>query len=179
MNPVSTHQLVLLYIINKTNGTILELGAGDCSTRQIHEIAKGRKILTIDHDSSWIKRYYDIKTKLHKFRLISNEKIKDFYLKDNEHWSVVLVDNIHWDIRVPAIMRYKDTSDYLVVHDAQFSVETGNWGNYVDGNRDFSDTFKYWIEFSAGEGPTTVLGSNKFDLENIEIEGMIILNRNK
>jgi hypothetical protein len=178
MNPASTHQPVLLEIIRRTKGPILELGAGDYSTRQIHNTAKGREILTIDHDIQWLNRYKYLKNKKHKFKLISNNNIKNFYLKDKKHWSVVLVDNIHWDFRVPAIMRYKDTSDYLVVHDSQFAAESRNWGKIVEGVRDFSDTFKYWIEFSTGEGPSTVLGSNRYKLD-FEVKDMIILNRNK
>jgi hypothetical protein len=75
-------------------------------------------------------------------------------------------------------MRYKDNSDYLVIHDSQFAAESGNWGKIIEGGSDFSDTFKYWVEFSAGDGPTTVLGSNKFEIDFV-VKDMIILNRNK
>lgn len=190
MNLAETHQPILLDIIRRTDGPILELGAGDYSTRQIHEVAGQRKILTIDHDRIWLRKYSHLKTYFHKFILVNNKDIKGYYLKDNDHWSVVFIDNIHWDFRVPAIMRYKDTADYLVIHDTQFAANTGNWGKEIRpviwndwGERDFSDTFKYWIEFMPAnwiaDYPTTVLGSNKHDLGDIEVKDMIIINRNK
>jgi hypothetical protein len=48
-----------------------------------------------------------------------------------------------------------------------------------NGRRDFSDTFKYWAEFlpegCPDDYPTTVLGSNKFSLDNFNIERVIRL----
>lgn len=190
MNPAATHQPVLFEMIRRTQGGILELGAGDYSTRQIHEVAKGRKILTTDNDPVWLNRYSDIATDTHKFLLLNSKAIKQFYIDDTENWSVVFVDNDTWLNRVPAIMKYRNTAEYVIVHDAQRGVNEGYWGKIVRpmaessfGERDFSDIFKYWIEFLPVnwrmDYPTTVLGSNKHNLKDIQIDGMIILSRNK
>ena len=48
MKDESTHQPILFEAIRQTTGAILELGAGYSSTEQIHLLAEGRKILTVD-----------------------------------------------------------------------------------------------------------------------------------
>lgn len=190
MDPVGTHQPILTEAIRRSSGPILELGSGDYSTWLIHELAGERRILTIDDNPEWLNKYTGLKNDLHEFRLISNEDILDFYLSDDTHWSVVLVDNITWDIRLPAIKKYKHTSDYLVIHDAQYPASIGKLGKVIvpptdtdPGIRDFGKSFRYWIEFVPDKWinthPTTLLASNRINLQDFEVRGMRILSRNK
>jgi hypothetical protein len=178
---VGSHQQVLLEAIRRSgNKPILELGAGDYSTPLIHEAAKGRYIVTTDHSKMWLSRYWKLECKSHAFLLMDDDEVQEYYKRDTTNWGVVFVDSITWDVRVPAIQKYKDTSDYLVIHDTGYSAQIGVFGKLINGIRDFSDWFKYWVEYlpinNIPEDPPTVLGSNFFLIEPKEIEGMVVIN---
>jgi hypothetical protein len=115
---------------------------------------------------------------------MSESVMIDFFKIDPIKWGVVFVDcgGGIWTGRKAAIEKYKEVVDYVVVHDTEYSAVQGYFGKVVDGKRDFSDTFKYWIEFqpvNMTDVPATVLASNKIDLKDIEIEGVVKLNQNK
>ena len=50
-----SHQKVLLYMAAISKGPILELGSGDFSTAQLHEL--GRKLTTYDNNQEWLNKY--------------------------------------------------------------------------------------------------------------------------
>lgn len=187
---VGTHQKVLIHLINKLDKPILELGAGDYSTPLIHRAAKKRKldVLTIDSYQEWADRFDHLKTDSHQIVCLDRINTYEFYKKDHTEWGLVFVDNYSWDMRVLAVYNYKDTADYVVLHDTRFCAENNIIGMYEGylpdeppRERDFSETFTYWVEFmpESGEEPPTLVGSNKIDLSNLEIEGMIISNKFK
>ncbi|MHA1309193.1 MAG: hypothetical protein ACTSQN_18140, partial [Candidatus Heimdallarchaeota archaeon] len=196
----STHQAVLFSILKKVNKSVLELGAGEFSTVQIHDALKDRnvKVLTIESDKEWLNKYEHLKTDLHTLQYIQD--IEKFYAKDNEQWELVFIDNNYtkdsdlWWGRKSAISKYKDVADYIVLHDCDAILDKDNTfgevikpidpGKYDPGVRDYSKTFAYWIEFFVDGWkqwhPPTLLASNKVCLNDIKsIDGMIIANRNK
>jgi hypothetical protein len=185
---VGSHQQVLLEAIKISgNKPILELGAGDFSTQLIHSVAEGRKIITVDHNQKWLDRYAFLKSKDHSFLQVDVESTLNFYKEDNTNWGVVFVDSITWEVRMLAINKYKDTSDYLVIHDTGYSAKTGKFGKEIKlmtdkdpGLRDFSSYFKYWREYLpinwTVDDPPTVLGSNFFNLDSVIIKMMIEIN---
>lgn len=180
---VGSHQKVLLEAIRRSGDKpILELGAGEFSTRQIHEWGKGRRILTIETNPTWAERYKDLHSKEHRVEFIRWYEQDLFFKEDITNWGVVFVDSISWEERLPAIKKYKETSAYLVIHDTGYSATIGVFGKVINGKRDFSDWFKYWVEYlpinAIPEDPPTVLGSNFFPIEPREIEGMSITNSN-
>ncbi len=194
-----THQEVLFTMLRKINKPMLELGAGEFSTIQIHETLKDRgvKALTIESDKEWLSKYTHLKTDSHDLRHI--EDIEKFYAEDNEQWGLVFIDNNYtkdsdlWWGRKSAVSKYKDTAGYIILHDCDaILINDNTFGEALKpidpdthdpGIRDYSKTFKYWIEFFV-EGweqwhPPTLLASNKICLDDIQgIDGMIISNRN-
>jgi hypothetical protein len=178
---VGSHQQVLLEAIRRSGDKpILELGAGDYSTPLIHEAAKGRNIVTIDNSKIWISRYWKLECLTHQLLLMDNAEVKEYYKRDTTNWGVVFVDSITWDVRVPAIQKYKDTSDYLVIHDTGYSAQIGVFGKMINGRQDFSEWFKYWVEYLPikyiPEDPPTVFGSNVFPIEPRGIGEMVVTN---
>ena len=153
MRPDATHQPVLLEAIKHTSKPILEIGAGDSSTRQIHE-AVTNHVVTIDDHLEWLTRYYDLKNSRHEFKFIgTNWKV--FFDTDNTDWGVVLIDASTWEQRKYAINKYVN-ADFVVIHDA-------NWMFDVELPKEkLSMLYKYWIEYSCPEqpSPTTVICSN-------------------
>lgn len=195
INGWGSHQLVLLDVLKRVNKPVLELGIGNYSTKQIHDslIDRNIEILSLECDADWVRKFLYLKNEKHRFHYYTEENIKDFYQNDNREWGLVFIDNSTWDARVAAIKKYKDVADYIIVHDCD-ALSTGGWmGRTIamldnkhkkKGLRDFSDIFRYWIEFFIddwpGDHPPTLLGSNKIDLGDIRgIKGMTICNRNK
>ncbi len=195
----ATHQLVLLDAVQRTNKSVLELGAGGHSTAQIHNALKnqGIKFLTVESNKEWLSKYEHLKTDSHDLKYIKD--IEKFYAEDSVQWGVVFIDNNYakdsdvWWGRKLAVSRYKDVADYIVLHDCDaILINDGTFGKAIkpidpaahdSGVRDYSKTFKYWIEFFVDGWeqwhPPVLLASNKVCLDDIQgINGMIISNRN-
>jgi hypothetical protein len=157
MNPYATHQPILLEVLKLTNGPVLEIGAGDYSTSLIHENCK-KLIITIDDNPEWLSKYEYLKGPLHRFKLFSKENFKKFFDIDHINYGLVFIDASNWDERNYAVMAYRDTADYLVIHDSE--------------NRNLDCRFKYAIEFTPIDGgPSTLIGSNIHETNDINIEG--------
>ena len=150
LDPYATHQPVLFEVIKRTSGPILELGAGEHSTRQIHELAQGRKITTVDDDLEWLEKYLDLKSDSHNFILLS-----DF--RSSEKWDVVFIDLHTWEQRLPAIYDYID-SDYVVIHDADYMFAAN-----ILSEAELKKLYKFTFEYFGAGTPTTLVCSNKFD----------------
>jgi hypothetical protein len=148
-----THQKVLREFVLKTDKPILELGAGDSSTRQIHEWCTNY-ILTVDDNRMWLERYSDLEGSRHGFMMLYELEEDKLYLDFN--WGLVFIDLSTQELRKQAVLKYK-SADYLVIHD----------GNYMFRDsftrEEFSDIFRYWKEFDE-LFPTTVVASNKFEI---------------
>lgn len=193
INGWASHQPVLFDAISRTSGPILELGAGDFSTRQIDELAikRGLRVWTIDGYKEWLDKFADVRSDRHILSFLSPNGLREFFLQDSTKWGVVFIDYGDWNIRVEAMLKYKDTAEYLVMHDCDYFAANGMFGTEIEplnnfelrtGKRDYSDMFKWWIEFFV-EGweqyiPPTLLASNTVSLDGITIEGMIVSGRN-
>ena len=193
MNAIESHKSVLAVALKRVSRSVLELGAGDCSTPLIHSTLEGRnvKVLTVDDDHTWLSKYEHLKTEFHDFKCISHADIQKFYDNDNEPWELVFVDSGSWEARAAAIKKYREIADYLVIHDCNYLPENGIFGKILEpmhqktrriGKRDYSDVFKYWIEFSNWASrtelnPFTLIASNKINLRNFKVRRMTISGR--
>lgn len=171
----STHQPVLHKLIKITDGPILELGCGRGSTPLLAYFAKGRKIVTVDNDSQWLERFrWRYESKNHRFIFTEDwEKTLNDPLLDQK-WSLIIVDQSPWDARYRSILRFKDSAEYIMLHDSDYFPGTKVFGREIEptvaykygGKRDYSDIFKYSREYHpplpwpAPSGPPTLVGSN-------------------
>lgn len=175
-NEFATHQPVLHELLKRTAGPVLELGCGAGSTPLIHQFAPGRKIVTVDNDPTWLiplKNQYENQD--HQFLLVADwkEALQDPRLQGP--WDVVFVDQNPWEARHESLLKFKDTAQFLLLHDSDyfplnhiFGTLKKNIISFIDeGERDYGDIFKYWKEFFpkkpwlAATGPPTLVGSNK------------------
>ena len=144
---------MLISTVNKTEGPVLEVGAGLFSTPLLHWICKYRnqKLMTLENN----KEYYDFakkfQSKLHKIKLIEN--LDNFPI--NKHWGVVFIDHdMPYQRRGEDALRFKDSADYIVLHDTDLEKQYGY-------DKIWSD-FKYrhdWKDYSPGW--TTVVSNLK------------------
>ena len=199
----ATHQAVLTAVLKRINKPVLELGAGDYSTELIHKELDGRniRIVTVDDKPEWIAKFFRLYDEFHDFIYMNKEDTLMYFKADRTKWGLVFVDCGVWEVRGMAVKKYKDIADFILVHDCDYFPENNTNTNYTKerffgrvinhantktmsvGKRDYSDTFKYWVEFFEKnwdeESPPVLLGSNKINLDDFEVPGMIVSGRNK
>ena len=153
---VSTHFPVLLDIMKKSTGKIIELGGGLFSTPLLHwfNFESGREIITYES----YKHYYDFEkmfeTKDHKVIFV-----KDFKdIKVEEHYGLVFIDHSvpkRRHTRGDDALRFKDSADFIVLHDAGVNP------NPKYGYTEIYPHFKYVYHWDKVYPHTTVC-SNRF-----------------
>lgn len=190
-NEFYTHQPVLLKVLRKSSGAVLELGCGEGSTELIHRYCEkyNREVVTVEHDHSWMSRYINnYTTEWHKFIHTTNWHNTTDELSKLK-WGLVFIDQASWNERVYSFKRLKDCSDYLVLHDCDYFPENGLLGKvirpytnspYDVGERSFASEINSSKEFhptkplcwtgSKMTGPPTLVASNKYSCDDIVID---------
>ena len=153
----ATHLPVLMQAVLKTDGSVLELGAGHFSTPVLHWMCALSKRELVSYDNQ--KRF------LNWSRVYECDWHHLYYLEDwdgaeiDRPWDVALVDHSPSERRITDIKRLADTTKYIVIHDSNARY-----------NRDYHyDTiyklFKQQLNYDGVEPSTTVL-SNLVDLRD-------------
>lgn len=159
----STHLPVLMEVMNRTNGDVLELGPGVFSTPVLHWMChtKKRNLLTIENNKAWLrfcKQYYQ--TEHHKFLYVEDwDQCKDVI---NKNWDVVLVDHSPYKRRIVEIKQLANLAKYIVVHDSE------PWKEREHHYSTIYPLFKYRFNFDEVDH-NTVLLSNFVNLDDFTI----------
>ncbi len=145
-----SHTAVLVGTILRTTGPVLEVGSGHSSTPILHEIcaAQGRKLVTIETQVGWLRRFLDFESDLH--HLTSERALQSKYIDEN--WSVVFVDHAPGEERPAVVEAVRDRAEYIVVHD----TETLSYGL-----EPVLDTFRYRRDHRRHRPWTTVVSDKK------------------
>jgi uncharacterized radical SAM superfamily protein len=149
-----SHIPILVKILEKTNGKILELGMG-LSTIVMHTMAAQTKrpIVSYESNKEWYEESLKYKSDFHQIEFVDNWDDADI---DNEFWDVVLVD--HWTDRrrVVEVKRLANKANYILLHDSdifdKFYTQSGIYS-----------LFKYRYDYTKCF-PNTVVLSNFKDL---------------
>jgi len=151
--PFSTHQAPLLMAVFKTDGTIIEMGAGTFSTPLLHVISQvyGRTVKTYESNKSWYRSFGGqfIKGK-HSVHLV-----RDWDKVPVEKASVVFIDHAPASRRVVEIERFLGSTEIFVVHD----TDKMNYYGYEPA----FNKFKYQYTYPVFTKTTTLL-SNQIDV---------------
>ena len=159
----STFLPVLMEVMNRTDGDVLELGGGVFSTPVLHWMCetKKRNLLTIESDKNWIRflqQYY--RTDHHKFLYVENwDDCKDAI---NKKWDVALVDHSPSGRRVEEIKQLANLAKYIVAHDSD------PWKDKTYRYSTIYPLFKYKYNFGEVDH-NTVLLSNFVNLEDFSV----------
>jgi hypothetical protein len=159
----STHLPVLMEVVKRTLGDILEIGPGVFSTPYLHWMCEKHKrnLLSVENSRPWFdfcRKYY--RTNYHKHLLV--EKWDDAEISIKKEWDVALIDHSPAERRVVEITKLANLAKYIIVHDAD---------PYQDSNYHLSTIyplFKYKFYFGEVE-PATVVLSNFIDLKDFEV----------
>ena len=159
----STFLPVLMEVMNRTTGDVLELGPGVFSTPVLHWLCEKRKrnLLTMESDWKWFYfccQYY--RTDYHKFIYAKNWNYPEDSL--NKKWDVVLIDHSPSERRIVEIRKLANLANYIIIHDADEHKEKDYHYSTI------YPLFKYRFDFTEVEPATTIL-SNFVDLKDFTI----------
>lgn len=182
-SPFATHQPVLIELLKKTSGHILELGCGDGSTKLIRSHIDGfngkRKLVSVESNQEWFNKYKHLETAHHHLYFVdagnedsheTGEKWVDFLQQkkiDELDFEICFIDQSPWNARTSALRYMLPRCKIVVVHDVDYFPVNNLWGKVIntkrEGNKvmhkmDFSDVsanFKvFYPPFSHFGGKT-------------------------
>jgi len=152
----STHNLVLIRIVEISTGPVLEVGAGLFSTPLLHWLCKlhNRRLYTLENNDDFFYWARQFRSPGHS--IVQVTKVADFKVK--KHWGVVFVDHDMVDsLRSDDAISFKDSADYVVFHDSD---------ERVYGFKKVKPYFKHVYEWT-GCRPQTAILSNFKELDNL------------
>lgn len=154
-----SHLPILIKCIERTNGSILDIGMG-LSTVIIHMMINknDRKAYSYESDINWYKEYEKYNSHKHQINFVEDWDKVDF---ESRRWSVVLVDHHPARRRVVEVKRLAQNSDIVLLHDcdifAKFYQQSGVY-----------DLYKYKFIYDLCF-PATIALSNTIDVSKLLI----------
>ncbi len=122
----SSHNALLLKILDVSQGDVLELGGGAFSTPLLHWYCKNknRKLFTYDDQIDFYNFEKQFQSRIHSIKLIKNWDEID----NKKHYGLVFIDHggrkdensLPGSRRGIDAIRFKDSADYIVLHDTNF-----------------------------------------------------------
>jgi hypothetical protein len=191
-----THKKFLQFYVEITNGDILEFGTGHNSTGLIRSLIEGsdRKLISYENNYDWytlMKKTYP-ENKNHQYIYIDETKTNwesVISVLPKLNFSVVFIDQSPWDARRITMEHFRDTSEYVLIHDVDYFPNNGIFGSVkqiegqIEGQFDFSDISDNWKLYypekpwPAPTGPPTLVFSNTgkmlYDFKQKEKCGMV------
>ena len=158
-NPNTTHQPLLLEVLQNTSGNIIELGCGEGSTHLSRSFLNNNRKL------------YSIESKLEsllKYKYLENDNHKLFYIdagsEDNDEtglkWTkflderfkdidfeIVFIDQSPWTARIHVLKYFINKAKYIIIHDVDYFPSNNKFGKIIKIYNEGSNT-KYDIDFS-------------------------------
>jgi len=120
LSPLGTHLPALLAMVRQIEGPVLELGVGCYSTVLLHEVCKGRLLVTAECSGQrqWMRKFEYLETENHQFLVYPGWDQCPLLDLD---WGVVLVDQAARFGRKYTIERLANKAKVIVVHDTEMA----------------------------------------------------------
>lgn len=155
----STHNALLLKVLDASDGDVLELGGGVFSTPLLHWYCKnkGRRLITYEDNDDYYLFEKQFVSRTHSIKLV-----KDWDEVDSEtHRGVVFIDHggtkkdniVAGSRRGYDAIRFKDSADFIVLHDT--SPQTYK----IYGYEEVWKIFKYRFDWEECRPFTSVVSS--------------------
>lgn len=141
-----THLPVLSILINRTDGAVLELGAGFNSTPLLYWTCKAQRRLfrSYENDKAWCE-----KMGLFTSYIDDWDKVP----LDEVFWSIALIDHRPALRRKEDAKRLKDNADFVVMHDSEPEIDKFYKYTWI------YKYFKYRYDFTSIKPNTTILSN--------------------
>jgi hypothetical protein len=148
---------MLIKVLLMSRGEVVECGGGVFSTPLLHWMCKamGRKLITYENEPDYYEFEKTFQSPLHRVRFVRDWD----EINTSAHCGVVLIDHHPPKRRSIEAIRFKDTADYIVIHDTERDNKE------YDNSRIWS-YFKYRYDWKACK-PWTSVVSNFYDLSNL------------
>lgn len=113
---------VLMAALAQTTGPVLEIGVGHWSTPTLHHYcrAAGRDLASIEGDPQWCEQFKKYESAIHSVWASPDYQLAAAIVdRDGEdmRFGVVFIDNSPGSRRAQDALRYKDSADFIIVHD--------------------------------------------------------------
>ena len=155
----STHNGLLVKMLMKSEGDVIECGGGVFSTPLLHWVCKDlrRKLVSYENIPPYYAFERQFQSSLHSIRFVEDwDKIKI-----PKHVGLVFIDHHPPERRMVELERFKDVADYIVIHDTERVSR--------EYNRDeVFALFKYRYDWKECRPHTSVF-SNFFDLSFLKL----------
>lgn len=170
-----SHLPLLMNVVNRTDGPILELGTGFFSTPVLHWMCNPKRRFLVSYESNpkFFEVAHNFEKRWHEVHLIEDwDKMtelpldpnqKDFKIRDGSfnRWAVVFVDHAPGVRRNVEMARAAWAADFVVVHDTEAKSD---W--HYNYTKSFP-LYKYRFDYIDAMPNTSVL-SNFIDVSKIE-----------
>ena len=183
-DPFGTHRPVLIELIKRTKGNIIEFGCGNSSTVLIRQLIgdQDRILVSLESNLEWFNKFKHLENSNHKLFYvdasnIDNEQTGETWINfikatpfiNDLKFDVCFIDQSPWTARTYCLEHFKDICPFIVVHDVDYFPGTGKWGKIINQistqNKslakyefDFSDKLAQFMVFYPPEihfaGPT-------------------------
>jgi len=157
----TTHNALLLKVLDASEGDVLELGGGVFSTPLLHWYCKnkGRNLITYDDHIDYYNFEKQFQSRHHRIRLVKSWDEVD----TKKHRGLVFIDHGgkvtrgDWRgiRRGVDVIRFKDSADYIVMHDSEEKY------NEVYGYDKVWPYFKYRFDWKECSPETSVVSNFK------------------
>lgn len=145
---------MLIQAVLNSKGTVIELGGGIFSTPLLHWLCKmlDRDLITYEQEPNYYAFERQFQSRKHRIRFVEDwDKIPV-----PNHVGVVFVDHHPPKRRMIETLRFKDSADYIVVHDTERQDRKYN-------KEEVFEQFKYRYDWKECK-PWTSVFSNLKDL---------------
>ncbi|QQG47699.1 MAG: hypothetical protein HY044_01255 [Candidatus Woesebacteria bacterium] len=154
----TSYMAILVNILLKSEGDIVELGTGIYSTPLLHWLCRdmNRRLISLESDPEYYNFARQYQSKLHRIKFVANWDEVDI----SSHMGVVFIDHMPSIRRGIDAIRFRNLADYIVLHDTEgtkYGYET-MWSH-----------FKYQYTWKEALGWVSVV-SNFKDLSFLELK---------
>ena len=153
----TTHMGVLVKVLLMSKGDVVECGGGVFSTPLLHWLCKSmdRELISYENDPAYYAFERMFQSRQHRIRFIEDwDKIDT-----KTHRGVVFIDHHPPERRMIEMLRFKDSADYIVIHDTERQSREYN-------REEAFAQFKYRYDWK-GCKPWTSVVSNFKDLSKL------------
>lgn len=125
----TTYIGVLMKVVLISEGGVVELGVGPFSTPLLHWSCKdmNRRLISYEIDPEYYTYARQFRSRLHRIVLVKNWD----EVNSKAHCGVVFIDHSPFDRRGVEAIKFKDSADYIVMHDTECKRPFRNvWSNF-------------------------------------------------
>lgn len=142
-----------------TEGPVLELGLGICSTPLLHWLCidQGRKLVSYENDQHWFDMHKKWVTPDHEIHFIEDWGVIPY---EDQRWGLALVDQHPELSRKDSILALSDDCDIIIAHD------TNEKYDFAYKYMSIWDLFTYRYDYKVRSPYTTVV-SNFIDVNKL------------